>query len=321
MVITEDICIMIKKDTKIDLVTCIVLTYKKFDLIYKTLDSILNQTYQKIEIIVSDDGSEFFPNELINDYIYRNKHNNLVNSIVNHSMNNMGTVVNYNNAIRCSSGKYIIPLAGDDCFFDNSVVERVIGRMIDNNWNHIICRRALCDNHFIVKRFIPTENEISKIELINTPEKTMKAIACGKFYNMASGSVFSFTKDFIKSNGLFDTKYRLWEDGPFYYKMSKSGIRLNLAYDIVQIFYTQGGVSSGKIHPQLAKDSQIFLKNVLQEDRDIYTSKEIRLIKFRYNRFGYSEMNILSKLFFCIRYFDIIIKRRIDYIKVRGIKD
>ena len=43
------------------LVTIILMTYKKFDNIFKALDSVFCQTYSNIELIVTDDGSPNFP--------------------------------------------------------------------------------------------------------------------------------------------------------------------------------------------------------------------------------------------------------------------
>ena len=46
------------------LVTIIVLTYKDFSGLNKTMEAILEQTYQNIEIIISDDGSENYQEEM-----------------------------------------------------------------------------------------------------------------------------------------------------------------------------------------------------------------------------------------------------------------
>ena len=46
------------------LVTIIVLTYKDFSGLNKTVEAILEQTYQNIEIIISDDGSENYQEDM-----------------------------------------------------------------------------------------------------------------------------------------------------------------------------------------------------------------------------------------------------------------
>ena len=55
------------------LFTIILVLYKKFDNVYQALDSVFCQTYQNIELIVTDDGSPNFPIKEINEYILLNK--------------------------------------------------------------------------------------------------------------------------------------------------------------------------------------------------------------------------------------------------------
>ena len=42
-------------------VTIFTPTYKRFDTLYKTIQSVLEQDYSNIEYIISDDGSPDFP--------------------------------------------------------------------------------------------------------------------------------------------------------------------------------------------------------------------------------------------------------------------
>ena len=58
-----------KKDKAAPLVSVIVLTYRKFDNLYKALLSVTKQTYSNLELIIQDDGSEFFPEDEIRSYL------------------------------------------------------------------------------------------------------------------------------------------------------------------------------------------------------------------------------------------------------------
>ena len=70
------------------------LCYKNFNYIYGALDSIMNQNYSKIEIVVSDDGSPGFPKQDIIEYIETHKKNNIVGYQVFSNEKNVGTVRN-----------------------------------------------------------------------------------------------------------------------------------------------------------------------------------------------------------------------------------
>ena len=60
------------------LISVVTLTYKKFDYIYKAIDSVLNQTYPYVEYIISDDGSPNFPQNEIEDYVSNRKGKNII---------------------------------------------------------------------------------------------------------------------------------------------------------------------------------------------------------------------------------------------------
>ena len=50
------------------LVSVVVSTYNRADLLYETIQSILNQTYKKIEVIVVDDGSTDTTKKIVNSF-------------------------------------------------------------------------------------------------------------------------------------------------------------------------------------------------------------------------------------------------------------
>ena len=44
-----------------ELISVVVITYREFSYIYETIDSILQQDYPNIEIVITDDASLDFP--------------------------------------------------------------------------------------------------------------------------------------------------------------------------------------------------------------------------------------------------------------------
>ncbi len=75
-----------------ELFSVIVLCYRKFEFVYEAIDSVLKQKYSNIELIVSDDGSDEFPEEKILNFIKANKKENISRVIINHEKKNLGTV-------------------------------------------------------------------------------------------------------------------------------------------------------------------------------------------------------------------------------------
>ena len=89
------------------LVSVVIPCFNQADYIEECIASVLNQSYQNIEIICVDDGSNDSSSERINKYT------ELTNFKFIRNSRNLGVCVSRNNAIREASGIYILPLDGD----------------------------------------------------------------------------------------------------------------------------------------------------------------------------------------------------------------
>ena len=57
------------EETKTPLISVITLTYRNFDNIYDTINSVMSQNYGNFEYIISDDGSDNFPMQEISSFV------------------------------------------------------------------------------------------------------------------------------------------------------------------------------------------------------------------------------------------------------------
>ena len=80
----------------------------------ETVDSLLSQDYPHIQYIISDDGTVSFDCDYWKSYIQENNRGNIDDLIVISLDKHVGTVRNYNSALRLVNGEYIFPLASDD---------------------------------------------------------------------------------------------------------------------------------------------------------------------------------------------------------------
>ena len=99
-------------------VSIIIPTYNVSKYIEKCLDSVLNQSYQNIEIIIVDDCSTDHTVEIIKNYEDSRIH------LIQNKMN-CGPSYSRNVAISNASGKYIALLDGDD-WWDHNRLERLL---------------------------------------------------------------------------------------------------------------------------------------------------------------------------------------------------
>jgi glycosyltransferase involved in cell wall biosynthesis len=98
------------------LVSVVVPVFNRAQYIRSTIDSILEQTYEYLEIILVNDGSTDDSLLILNEY--KSKYPHKI-SVINQK--NQGQVVARNNAISMSKGKYIAFLDSDDIWLPNKL--------------------------------------------------------------------------------------------------------------------------------------------------------------------------------------------------------
>jgi glycosyltransferase involved in cell wall biosynthesis len=101
------------------LVSVIIPAYNAEKTILKTIDSVLNQTYKNIEIIVVDDGSSDQTAKLVKQIADRDKKVILLQQI------NSGVARARNLAIEKSRGKFIAPIDADDLWFPEKIEKQI----------------------------------------------------------------------------------------------------------------------------------------------------------------------------------------------------
>lgn len=293
------------------LVTSIVLCYKKFEYLYEAIDSILNQDYPCIELIISDDASESFPEEEIRNYIEKNKKENIIETIIITNERNLGTVRNLNGALRVGSGEYFIGLSGDDVFYDTTVMRSIVERFEKTGNEILSCSRLLCEEEGLEPiRLMPNKAYLPILNRLSTPAKQYHAFAVGRYYEMASGSTTYFSRKHFERWGYFDETYTLWEDGPFYAQYTRSGNIIPAAYDIIAIQYREGGVSSGKPNPLMLKDYARFIDVECYQYRNTFKKIDRRYISFLYKRSNqFHQYSKKKRIWSYLKYSDMVIHK------------
>lgn len=270
------------------LVTCIITCYKKFSYLFDAIDSVLQQDYPKIELLVTDDGSEQFPQTAVEEFIQERGRSNIVRWHVNHHIRNVGTVRNINSMLKIAKGEYFIGLDGDDVFYDNAVFRKIVNRFKSTGVDFLSCSRLQCTEQLEPVKVLPTPEQKKEIALLDTARKQFESFAVFRFLDMASGSAMYFSRGNLNRMGLFDEQYRNWQDGPRIAEYVRLGNCIPTAFDIVSVRYRDGGVSNAPrknsdafVH--ISADRERYIKSVLEPDTQNRNKKQRRNILFWYN--------------------------------------
>jgi glycosyltransferase involved in cell wall biosynthesis len=252
-----------EKDTVFNypLVSIIIITYNSSRYISETLESSKNQTYQNIELIISDDASADNTIEICREWVANNNDRFKRTEIVT-SSKNTGIASNLNRGIKAAKGIWIKAIAGDDAF-EPEIISSYIDYLVKNKHVRVL--------HSNVKKYLNNfadENLIETTDLFKlkinqpfvTPKKQFQIL-------LRSGPIMGATsmikRDVFDEVGLYDEESPFWEDNPMWLKITKNGINIHFM-NIVGAKY--------RVHPESVQGSkrngQLF--SYYQLSRDVY---------------------------------------------------
>ena len=142
-------------------VSVIIPTYNRGNLIYKSIKSVLNQTYKNLEIIVVDDGSTDNTKEEIEKIV--DEKIRYIKLLKNSGASNARNI-----GIKESTGKYLTFVDSDDILYPNKI-EIQVKNMINKNSNLDFCKINVINNSSY-SYFIPNiwqENSILEGNIFN----------------------------------------------------------------------------------------------------------------------------------------------------------
>ena len=123
--------IILEKEKK--LISIIVPVYKVEQYLEKCLNSLVNQTYKNIEIIVVNDGSPDNSQKIIDEY--QKKYPKLIKSYIKE---NGGLSDARNFGIKKSHGDYIAFVDSDD-YVDTTMYEKLYNKAISHDFDLVVC--------------------------------------------------------------------------------------------------------------------------------------------------------------------------------------
>ena len=257
---------------ELPLVSCIVTCFQKIPYLYEAVDSVLEQSYPQIELIVADDGSTGFAEKELSSYIEVRKRSNIKNVVILHQNMNVGTVQNIRYALGFVAGSYCVNLDGDDVFDHDTVLSEMMEYMLSNQLDLLECGKRRCDEKLNEIEMLPTISERKKLYKLKTAKKQYHSFAVLRLLNIGGGSGMLYMKDSVARYGLFDSSYRNWQDGPSLLAYVRHGKRIPVNHEIIAIKYRGGGVSSypGKnaiASKHIGTDRMRFIANNTVPDR------------------------------------------------------
>lgn len=211
------------------LVSVVVITYNSANFVLETLESIAAQTYQELELIVTDDASKDNTVALCREWIAQHKERFVCTQLLTVEKNT-GIAGNCNRGYAAAKGEWIKGIAGDDILRQNCIEKCVsfATKYPEKIW--LAYLQEFGDSNQVNKPKL-------KFETANA-EKQLQIVLTNGLY-IAAPSCFC-KKDLWKNIGGFDEKYPLFEDLPFYVSVLLSGERIGIIPEIIVDYRVHG---------------------------------------------------------------------------------
>lgn len=183
------------------LVSVYIPTKNRLDLLKRAIQSVKDQTYKNIEIIVVDDGSI----DGTRDYLTQEMVSGNLKAIFHEQ--NLGACVARNSAIKCAQGEFITGLDDDDYFLSNNRIHHFVEK-----WNTIDLNIAgLFDSVIVATK----TGDLKRHEAQSVTFKNLREC------NSLGSQVFAPRSHYVEA-GLFDPTMPAWQDWDLWLRISKN---------------------------------------------------------------------------------------------------
>ena len=207
-------------NTKLPLVSICIPAYNSEKTIGKTLDSIVNQSYKNIEIIISDNHSTDNTETVVKSYEKFGVKYFLNPKRPEELTNTSSVVSNFNYVISLAKGEFIAIFHADD-IYDKTIIDRQVRFLQDNKTvGSVFTSSYLIDEHDKILKtnsgVIPKELNINKIIDFDT---LLNSIILSEYHLMFP--TLTIRSEALFSVGNFNPKESYLSDIEFYLRLAR----------------------------------------------------------------------------------------------------
>lgn len=205
---------MMLNPEKQPLVSVCIPTYNGGKYLQEALDSVKNQTYQNIEVIISDDSSK---DQTLKICEQLKKEASFPVHIFSHKPTGIGA--NWNHCIEKANGDYIKLFFQDD-FLEKNCIETMMEHLLKNNLHIVVSKRSIIDENsqpIISGEWYGKYNDLQELADISVNQfkvlskRELKKLDFGIYSReniIGEPCVSLFTKRLFKKVGIFDPQLK-----------------------------------------------------------------------------------------------------------------
>ena len=249
------------------LVSIVIPAYNNENTIIATLESIRNQSYKNIEIIIIDDNSKDKTLQLVTE---QQKKDNRIK--IYHNSTNLGMIGNWNKSIQMTNGEFVKLVCADD-LLDKNEIEKETGVMILNpSVNLVESDTRLID---INGKKTGSFKRYHKSGLVKGKKIARTSIIWNNFFGAPVNNLIR--KSVLDKTGYFDEQFTYILDFDMWMKIACTG-DVYIIHELLNSFRIRNDSNTG---------------NLIGKDRETYVAEHQRLVdkyagELQLNRFEYA---------------------------------
>lgn len=257
-------------------VSVIIAVYNVEEYISNCLDSIINQTFEDIEILCVDDASTDKSVNIISGYMKKDDRVKLIRLSIN-----SGPGVARNTAMHVSEGEYISFIDSDD-YVQKDYIEVLYNTAKKYDADMVFTNNIYTVKYIAIKpyyhnrisewksKFEKSWNEGVSTFNVNTPEKeNTPEYPLGVFWNKI------YKNSFLKNNGITISSYRVAEDVEMFYKVLACSPKIAYNNEAKYYYVQRKDSTVNNIGHSVYKDSLKVFENIF----NFYKEKNANLLK------------------------------------------
>lgn len=234
------------------LVSIVIPAYNNENTIIATLESIRNQIYKNIEIIIIDDNSKDKTLQLVTE---QQKKDNRIK--IYHNSTNLGMIGNWNKCIQMSNGEFVKLVCADDLLDKNEIEKETEAMILNPTVNLVESDTRLID---INGRKIGSFKRYHKSGLVKGKKIARTSIIWNNFFGAPVNNLIR--KSVLDKTGYFDEQFTYILDFDMWMKIACTG-DVYIIHELLNSFRIRNDSNTG---------------NLIGKDRETYVAEHQRLV-------------------------------------------
>jgi glycosyltransferase involved in cell wall biosynthesis len=284
------------------LISVCVITYNSSKFVVETLESAKSQTYDNIELIISDDCSTDNTIEICREWIKKNEGRFKRVKLITVEKNT-GIASNCNRVVKAANGDWIKLIAGDDMLLENCVLDNI--NYVNENPEPVV---AIHSNMNVYNDNFQSENfkvidDYSNFEINRSDINASQQFALLLRNGLSGAPTFFIKKSLISDLGGYD-ELMPYEDWPFFLIVTQKGNKIHYLNKVTVNYrvHNMSIYNSGLSEKIIFNDFFIKEKLIYDKYRKNHLTMAERMIeeiefkrKYYFLKFGFNKDTSLNK--------------------------